>query len=54
MSTRDAINSPGGTALFLIIPLIWGNSFIAIKYVAKHVMPLELVSMCFVPVALCR
>jgi drug/metabolite transporter (DMT)-like permease len=32
--------------------MVWGNSFIAIKYVVAYVTPLELVTVRFVPVAL--
>jgi drug/metabolite transporter (DMT)-like permease len=39
-------------SLLLIVTLVWGNSFIAIKHVVQHVTPLELVTVRFVPVAL--
>ena len=39
------------TSLLVLITLLWGNSFIAIKYVVQHVTPLELVAVRFVPVA---
>ena len=38
--------------LLLLVTLIWGNSFIAIKQVVQYVTPLELVTVRFVPVAL--
>jgi len=48
--------SPSGTAawtaLLVLVALIWGNSFIAIKEVVQYVSPLELVTVRFVPVAL--
>ena len=40
------------TGLLILVTLIWGNSFIAIKHVVEHVTPLELVTVRFVPVAL--
>jgi drug/metabolite transporter (DMT)-like permease len=40
------------TALLLLVTLIWGNSFIAIKVVVQYITPLELVTVRFVPVAL--
>jgi drug/metabolite transporter (DMT)-like permease len=39
------------TVLLLLVTLIWGNSFIAIKQVVQFVTPLELVTVRFVPVA---
>ena len=39
------------TALLILVALIWGNSFIAIKQVVQYVTPLELVTVRFVPVA---
>jgi drug/metabolite transporter (DMT)-like permease len=39
------------TGLLLLVTLIWGNSFIAIKHVVQYVTPLELVTVRFVPVA---
>jgi len=39
------------TGLLLLVTLIWGNSFIAIKQVVQFVTPLELVTVRFVPVA---
>jgi drug/metabolite transporter (DMT)-like permease len=36
----------------VLVTLIWGNSFIAIKHVVTHVSPLEYVTVRFVPVAL--
>jgi drug/metabolite transporter (DMT)-like permease len=38
--------------LLVLVTLVWGNSFIAIKHVVQYVSPLELVSVRFVPVAL--
>lgn len=43
---------PLWTALLVIVALVWGNSFIAIKHVVEHVTPLELVAVRFVPTAL--
>jgi drug/metabolite transporter (DMT)-like permease len=40
------------TGLLLLVTLVWGNSFIAIKHVVQYVTPLELVTVRFVPVAL--
>jgi drug/metabolite transporter (DMT)-like permease len=40
------------TSLLVSITLLWGNSFIAIKYVVRYVTPLELVTVRFVPVAI--
>jgi drug/metabolite transporter (DMT)-like permease len=37
--------------MLLLVTLIWGNSFIAIKHVVQYVTPLELVTVRFVPVA---
>jgi len=39
------------TTLLLLITLVWGNSFIAVKHVVEYVTPLELVTVRFVPVA---
>jgi drug/metabolite transporter (DMT)-like permease len=39
------------TGLLLIVTLVWGNSFIAIKQIVQYVRPLELVTVRFVPVA---
>ncbi|UCE19420.1 MAG: DMT family transporter [Gemmatimonadota bacterium] len=39
-------------SLLVLITLLWGNSFIAIKYVVRYVTPLELVTVRFVPVAI--
>lgn len=39
------------TGLLLLVTLIWGNSFIAIKQIVQFVTPLELVTVRFVPVA---
>jgi drug/metabolite transporter (DMT)-like permease len=38
--------------LLVLTMLVWGNSFIAIKYAVQYVTPLELVTVRFVPVAL--
>lgn len=38
--------------LLVLVTLIWGNSFIAIKHMVAYVSPLELVTLRFVPVAL--
>lgn len=38
--------------LLVLVTLLWGNSFIAIKHIVAHVSPLELVVLRFVPVAL--
>jgi drug/metabolite transporter (DMT)-like permease len=40
------------TGLLLLVTLIWGASFAAIKHVVSHVTPLELVTVRFIPVAL--
>jgi len=40
------------TILLILVTLVWGNSFIAIKHVVEYVTPLELVTVRFVPVAL--
>ena len=40
------------TGLLLLVTLVWGNSFIAIKYIVQYVTPLELVTVRFVPVVL--
>ncbi len=40
------------TGLLILTMMVWGNSFIAIKYVVGYVTPLELVTVRFVPVAL--
>ena len=39
------------TGLLLLVTLIWGNSFVAIKDIVQYVTPLELVTVRFVPVA---
>jgi len=53
---RNDLRAPGKTALatslLVLVTLIWGNSFIAIKHVVAYVTPLELVTVRFVPVAL--
>lgn len=38
--------------LLILVTLIWGNSFIAIKHIVESVTPLQLVTVRFVPVAL--
>ena len=38
--------------LLVLVTLMWGNSFIAIKHIIEYVSPLELVTLRFVPVAL--
>ncbi len=38
--------------LLVVVTLLWGNSFIAIKHIVAYVSPLELVALRFVPVAL--
>ncbi|MFC2016015.1 DMT family transporter [Chloroflexota bacterium] len=40
------------TVLLVLVTLVWGNSFIAIKHIVSYVTPLELVTVRFVPVAL--
>jgi drug/metabolite transporter (DMT)-like permease len=40
------------TGLLILVTLVWGNSFIAIKHIVSYVTPLELVTVRFVPVAL--
>jgi len=54
--TGDCRRSAGGatiwTSLLILVTLVWGNSFIAIKHVVEYVTPLELVTVRFVPVAL--
>lgn len=53
---RSNHRSTGGAALWttllILVTLIWGNSFIAIKHVVEYVTPLELVAVRFIPVAL--
>jgi drug/metabolite transporter (DMT)-like permease len=46
--------SPTATwiGLLLLVTLVWGNSFIAIKHIVQYVTPLELVTVRFAPVAL--
>jgi drug/metabolite transporter (DMT)-like permease len=51
-SRRFSTGIPTWTALLVLVTLIWGNSFIAIKHVVACVTPLELVTVRFVPVAL--
>ncbi len=36
----------------VVVTLLWGNSFIAVKHIVAYVSPLELVALRFVPVAL--
>ncbi|MDY7040341.1 MAG: DMT family transporter [Chloroflexota bacterium] len=50
--TASTGGSPLWTILLILVMLVWGNSFIAIKHVVEHVTPLELVTVRFVPVAL--
>ena len=38
--------------LLVLVTLLWGNSFIAVKHIVSYVSPLELVALRFVPVAL--
>jgi drug/metabolite transporter (DMT)-like permease len=49
---RAAAGTAAWTGLLLLVTLIWGNSFIAIKHVVQYVTPLELVTVRFVPVAI--
>jgi len=49
---RAAIGTAVWPTLLVLVTLMWGNSFIAIKHVVEHVTPLELVTVRFVPVAL--
>ena len=50
---RPLLDSPATwTALLILVTLFWGNSFIAVKVIVRHVSPLELVTVRFVPVAL--
>lgn len=52
-SYRSLLGSPATwTALLILVTLFWGNSFIAVKVIVRHVSPLELVTVRFVPVAL--
>ncbi len=52
-NSRRLLSSPATwTALLILVTLIWGNSFIAVKVIVQHVSPLELVTVRFVPVAL--
>ena len=51
--TRPWLSHPlTWTGLLLLVTLVWGNSFIAIKQIVQYVTPLELVTVRFVPVAL--
>ena len=54
--TRSGPQSTGRVRLWpgllILVTLIWGNSFIAIKHVVEFVTPLELVTVRFVPAAL--
>ena len=51
--TRPPSGNPSlWITLLIIVTLIWGNSFIAIKHIVERVTPLELVSARFIPVAL--
>ncbi len=49
---RRFAGTSGWPALLLLVTLVWGNSFIAIKHIVQYVTPLELVTVRFVPVAL--
>ena len=50
---RQWLSHPAAwTGLLLLVTLVWGNSFIAIKQIVQYVSPLELVTVRFVPVAL--
>ena len=49
---RLLAGSAAWTALLILVTLFWGNSFIAVKVIVRHVSPLELVTVRFVPVAL--
>jgi drug/metabolite transporter (DMT)-like permease len=50
---HSLLDSPATwTALLILVTLIWGNSFIAVKVIVQHISPLELVTVRFVPVAL--
>jgi len=40
------------TALLVLVALIWGNAFVAIKVIVAHVTPLAFITVRFVPVAL--
>jgi drug/metabolite transporter (DMT)-like permease len=51
-SSRPPAGAAAWTALLVLVALIWGNSFIAIKQVIQYVTPLELVTVRFAPVAL--
>jgi drug/metabolite transporter (DMT)-like permease len=52
-NSRRLLSSPATwTALLILVTLIWGNSFIAVKVIVQHISPLELVTVRFVPVAL--
>ena len=49
--------SPSGTVpmwvgLLVLVTLLWGNAFVAIKQVIEYVTPLELVTVRYVPVAI--
>lgn len=58
MSDPSAENrSPSGTVsmwvgLLVLVTLLWGNAFVAIKRVIAYVTPLELVTVRYVPVAI--
>jgi len=50
---RPLLDNPATwTALLVLVTLLWGNSFIAVKVIVQYVSPLELVTVRFVPVAL--
>ena len=51
--SRQLLSHPlAWTGLLLLVTVVWGNSFIAIKQIVQYVRPLELVTVRFVPVAL--
>jgi drug/metabolite transporter (DMT)-like permease len=51
-NARPGQTKPLWTALLVLVTVIWGASFIAIKQIVSYVTPLELVTVRFVPVAL--
>lgn len=50
--SRASSRSSLWVVLLVLVTLLWGNSFIAIKHIVAYVSPLELVTLRFVPVAL--
>lgn len=54
MATMSERSSFSGLwiVLLVVVTLLWGNSFIAIKHIVEYVSPTELVALRFVPVAL--